>query len=84
MHFKEILALVAGGHELDSTQAEAAFDMIMSGEATPAQIGAFLMSLRMRGETVTEIAAAANVMRRKALKVNAPSDAIDVVGTSVD
>ena len=84
MHFKEILALVAGGHELDSTQAEAAFDMIMSGDATPAQIGAFLMSLRMRGETVTEIAAAANVMRQKALKVNAPSDAIDVVGTGGD
>ena len=84
MHFKEILALVAGGNELDSTKAEAAFDMIMSGEATPAQIGAFLMSLRMRGETVTEIAAAANVMRRKALKVNAPSDAIDVVGTGGD
>ena len=84
MQFKEILTLVAGGHELDSAQAEAAFDMIMSGDATPAQIGAFLMSLRMRGETVTEIAAAATVMRQKALKVNAPSNAIDVVGTGGD
>ncbi|MEE2662189.1 MAG: anthranilate phosphoribosyltransferase [Pseudomonadota bacterium] len=84
MHFKEILALVAEGHELDSAQAEAAFDMIMSGDATPAQIGAFLMSLRMRGETVTEIAAAATVMRRKAIKVSAPPNAIDVVGTGGD
>lgn len=84
MDFKTILALVADGKELDRAQAETAFDIIMSGDATPAQIGAFLMSLRMRGETVTEIAAAASVMRAKALKISAPPGAIDIVGTGGD
>ena len=84
MDFKSILSLAADGHEFSREQAEAAFDMIMSGEATPAQIGAFLMSLRMRGETVTEIAAAASVMRSMALKISAPSNAMDIVGTGGD
>lgn len=84
MDFKSILALVADGRELDRVQAEGAFDIIMSGDATPAQIGAFLMSLRMRGETVTEIAAAARVMRAKARKIHAPPGAIDIVGTGGD
>lgn len=84
MDFKSLLALVADGTELDRAQAERAFDIIMSGDATPAQIGAFLMSLRMRGETVTEIAAAARVMREKATKIAAPSGAIDIVGTGGD
>ncbi|MEX2454928.1 MAG: anthranilate phosphoribosyltransferase [Rhodospirillaceae bacterium] len=84
MDFKNILALVADGIELDREQAETAFDIIMSGDATPAQIGAFLMGLRMRGETVTEIAAAATVMRAKATKISAPPDAIDIVGTGGD
>ena len=84
MDFKGILALAADGHEFSREQAETAFDIIMSGDATPAQIGAFLMSLRMRGETVTEIAAAATVMRAKATKISAPSDAIDIVGTGGD
>jgi anthranilate phosphoribosyltransferase len=84
MNFKKILALAADGHEFSREQAEKAFDVIMSGDATPAQIGAFLMSLRMRGETVTEIAAAATVMRAKALKISAPDGAIDIVGTGGD
>lgn len=84
MDFKSILALAADGHEFNRHEAECAFDIIMSGDATPSQIGAFLMSLRMRGETVTEIAAAATVMRAKALKVAAPADAIDIVGTGGD
>ena len=84
MDFKSILALAADSHEFSREEAEAAFDMIMSGDATPAQIGAFLMSLRMRGETITEIAAAAAVMRSKALKVSAPKNAIDIVGTGGD
>ncbi|MEE2997479.1 MAG: anthranilate phosphoribosyltransferase, partial [Pseudomonadota bacterium] len=84
MDFKSILAQAADKHKFTRQEAEAAFDMIMSGEATPSQIGAFLMSLRMRGETVTEIAAAATVMRAKALKVTAPPDAIDIVGTGGD
>ena len=84
MDFKSILALAADGGTLDRTQAETAFDIIMSGDATPAQIGAFLMCLRMRGETVTEIAAAASVMRAKAIKISAPPDAMDIVGTGGD
>lgn len=84
MDFKETLAILADGAALDAPQAEAAFDTIMSGDATPAQIGAFLTCLRMRGETVTEIAAAARVMRAKALHVEAPPGAIDIVGTGGD
>jgi anthranilate phosphoribosyltransferase len=84
MDFKSILALAADGTEFNRDQAETAFDIIMSGDATPAQIGGFLMSLRMRGETVTEIAAAATVMRAKAIKIAAPADAMDIVGTGGD
>ena len=84
MDFKSILALAADGVEFNRDQAETAFDIIMSGDATPAQIGGFLMSLRMRGETVTEIAAAATVMRAKAIKIGAPADAMDIVGTGGD
>ena len=84
MDFKQILSIVADGNHLSSQAAETAFDIIMSGGATPAQVGAFLMSLRIRGETVSEIAAAARVMRAKALKISAPAGAIDVVGTGGD
>ena len=56
----------------------------MSGEATPAQIGAFLTALRLRGETVDEIAGAVATMRAKMTRVEAPADAIDVVGTGGD
>jgi anthranilate phosphoribosyltransferase len=56
----------------------------MSGDATPAQIGGFLMALRVRGETVDEITAAARIMRAKALHIRAPAGAIDIVGTGGD
>ena len=69
---------------LSRTEAEAAFDALMSGEATPAQIGGFLMALRARGETVEEIAAAAAVMRAKMTRVAAPAGAMDIVGTGGD
>ncbi len=81
---KALLARVAGGNSLNEAEAEAAFDIIMSGNATPAQIGALLMGLRVRGETVAEITGAVRVMRAKALKVEAPADAIDIVGTGGD
>jgi len=81
---KPILATVADGASLSVEQSEAAFDIIMSGEATAAQIGAFLMALRVRGETVNEITGAVSIMRRKALKVSAPKNAIDIVGTGGD
>ena len=61
-----------------------AFDHMMSGEATPSQMGGFLMGLRLRGETVDEITGAVATMRAKMQKVAAPPDAIDVVGTGGD
>ncbi|MCZ6590090.1 MAG: anthranilate phosphoribosyltransferase [Alphaproteobacteria bacterium] len=81
---KDLIGLVAGGQTLDQSQAEAAFDIIMSGDATPAQIGAFLMALRVRGESVDEITGAARIMRAKAHAIEAPADAIDIVGTGGD
>lgn len=81
---KEFLPKLATGATLNETEAEAAFNVIMSGEATPAQIGAFLMALRVRGETVDEIAAAATIMRSKAKRLSAPEDAVDTCGTGGD
>jgi anthranilate phosphoribosyltransferase len=81
---KNHIAKVASGTALSFEEARAAFDIIMSGEATPSQIGAFLMALRVRGETVDEISGAVATMRDKMLKVEAPEDAIDIVGTGGD
>lgn len=83
-HFKPIIAKVATGSPLTREEAEKAFDQILSGEATLAQMGAFLMALRVRGETVDEIVGAVSVMRAKMLRVRAPDDAIDIVGTGGD
>ncbi len=71
--FKAHIAKVAAGQALTRAEAEAAFDIIMSGNATPAQIGGFLMALRVRGETVDEIAGAVATMRSKMLTVEAPA-----------
>jgi len=81
---KPLLAHVAAGRSLSEAQAEAAFDIIMSGNATASQIGAFLMALRVRGETVEEIAGAARIMRAKAVGVDAPPGTIDTCGTGGD
>ncbi|MDA8231727.1 MAG: anthranilate phosphoribosyltransferase [Magnetospirillum sp.] len=81
---KDVLARVAAGHRLSESEAEGAFQTIMSGEATPAQIGALLMALRVRGETVAEITGAARAMRGKALPLDAPQGAIDTCGTGGD
>jgi len=82
--FKTVLARVADGHALTTLEAENAFEAIMSGGVSAAQIGAFLMALRVRGETVDEITAGATVMRSKAVAVEAPLDAIDTCGTGGD
>ena len=82
--FKTYLAKVANGEPLTQEEARAAFDVVMSGEATPSQIGGFLMALRVRGETVPEISGAVATMRAKMLPVKAPADAIDIVGTGGD
>ena len=81
---KTFIAKVADANPLDEDEAEEAFQIIMSGNATPAQIGGFLMSLRVRGETVGEITGAARAMRAKALFIEAPTNAIDIVGTGGD
>jgi anthranilate phosphoribosyltransferase len=82
--FKSFIAKVATGAALNRDEAAGAFEQMMSGEATPSQMGALLMALRVRGETVDEITGAVSVMRAKMLRVHAPPDAIDVVGTGGD
>ena len=82
--FKGLIAKVAAGAALTREEATHAFDRMMSGEATPSQMGGLLMALRVRGETVDEITGAVTTMRAKMLKVDAPPDAIDVVGTGGD
>jgi anthranilate phosphoribosyltransferase len=82
--FKSIIGKVATGATLTRDEASGAFDSMMSGEATPSQMGALLMGLRVRGETVDEITGAVSAMRAKMLTVTAPADAVDVVGTGGD
>ena len=74
----------AADRALSQSEAEEAFGILFDGEATPSQIGGFLMALRTRGETVDEYAAAAAVMRAKCLPVRAPERAMDIVGTGGD
>lgn len=82
--FKALIAKVATGASLSREEAASAFDRMMSGEATPSQMGALLMGLRVRGETVDEITGAVSAMRAKMLRVEAPPNAVDVVGTGGD
>ena len=81
---KSIIAKVAAGEKLTREESQEAFGVIMSGEATPVQIGAFLTALRLRGETIDEIAGAVATMRARMTPVEAPPDAMDVVGTGGD
>ncbi|WP_119678410.1 anthranilate phosphoribosyltransferase [Indioceanicola profundi] len=82
--FKALLSKVATGAQLTEQEAEHAFGIIMSGNATPSQMGGFLMALRVRGETVEEITGAARTMRAKAVQVEAPAGTIDTCGTGGD
>jgi anthranilate phosphoribosyltransferase len=82
--FKPLIAKVAAGSHLSRAEAADAFDAILSGEVTPSQMGGFLMALRVRGESVEEITGAVAAMRAKMLRVAAPPDAIDIVGTGGD
>ena len=81
---KPILARLAAGERLAESEAEAAFGMIMAGEATPAQIAGLLMAMRVRGETVAEMTGAVRAMRARMIAVEAPPDAMDIVGTGGD
>jgi anthranilate phosphoribosyltransferase len=78
------IAKIAAGKSLSQEEAAEAFDLVMSGAATPVQVGALLLGLRARGETVEEIAGAARAMRAKVLTVRAPDGAIDTCGTGGD
>ncbi|PPQ39607.1 anthranilate phosphoribosyltransferase [Rhodoblastus acidophilus] len=82
--FKPFLARIAERAPLSRAEAEDAFGLILSGETTPAQIGAFLMGLRVRGETMDELTGAVSAMRARMARVSAPEGAIDVVGTGGD
>ncbi|WP_407170244.1 anthranilate phosphoribosyltransferase [Bradyrhizobium sp. ORS 111] len=81
---KSIIGKVATGATLTREEAASAFDSMMSGEATPSQMGGLLMALRVRGETVEEITGAVAAMRGKMLRVHAPPEAVDIVGTGGD
>jgi anthranilate phosphoribosyltransferase len=84
MDVKSIIGKVATGATLSREEAASAFDSMMSGETTPSQMGGLLMALRVRGETVEEITGAVSVMRAKMLRVDAPANAVDIVGTGGD
>ena len=81
---KAIIAKAADGKPLTRDEARTAFNIMMSGDATPSQIAGLLMALRVRGETVDEITGAVEIMREKMIRVVALPGAIDIVGTGGD
>ena len=84
LDLKPLIKIVSDGCSLTEEQSKEAFDIIMTGNATPSQIGGFLMAMRVRGETTEEITGAALSMREKVVKITAPFGAIDTVGTGGD
>src|SRR4030042_128784 len=84
MMIKESIAKLIDGNSLSEEEAAAVMDEIMSGEATPAQFGAFVTALRLKGETVDEIVGMARVMRQKALRVTVAGPLLDTCGTGGD
>ena len=80
---KEAINTLVSGKSLSFEQAAGVMEEMMSGEATPAQIGAFVTALRIKGETVKEIAGLASVMRAKSVRVKTTGPVIDIVGTGV-
>lgn len=81
---RRLIQKVATGAPLDKEEIRTALEIMTAGLATPAQMGAFLMALRVRGETVEEITGAAELMRSKMTRVEAPAGTIDIVGTGGD
>jgi anthranilate phosphoribosyltransferase len=84
MDIKSALNKIATRRDLTGEEMRDVMRQIMAGEATPSQIGAFLMGMRVKGETVVEIAAAVSIMREQMVPVSAPEDAVDIVGTGGD
>ena len=81
---KSVIHKVSTGAPLERNEMRTALDAMMSGVATPAQMGAFLMAMRVRGETIEEITGAAEFMRARMTTVEAPPGTIDIVGTGGD
>jgi anthranilate phosphoribosyltransferase len=81
---KPVLARLAQGERLSEAEAEAAFGVVMDGEATVAQIAGMLMAMRARGETVAELTGAVTAMRRRMTRVTLGDEAMDVCGTGGD
>jgi anthranilate phosphoribosyltransferase len=84
MDIKGAIGKIAQGQDLTGAEMRDVMSVIMKGEATPSQIGGFLVGMRVKGETVGEIAAAVSIMREMMVPVEAPEDAIDIVGTGGD
>ena len=84
MDIKAALNKIADRKDLTGEEMRGVMRTIMAGEATPSQIGAFLMGMRIKGETVGEIAAAVSILREQMIPVEAPENAIDIVGTGGD
>jgi anthranilate phosphoribosyltransferase len=84
IELKLLMQKVATGASLTEDEIADAFETMMSGVASPVQMAAFLMALRVRGETIPEITGASRLMRARMLPVEAPPDAVDIVGTGGD
>ena len=78
------IAKLAAGQNLQAAETRAAFNQIMSGGATNAQIAAFIIAMRMKGETIDEITACAQVLREKCTRIHTSGDVLDIVGTGGD
>lgn len=81
---RSLIQKVSTGQSLSSDEIRAALEIMTDGHATQAQMGAFLMGLRVRGETVEELTGAAQMMRSRMIRVEAPAGAVDIVGTGGD
>jgi anthranilate phosphoribosyltransferase len=81
---KRLMSRVADGETLTDSDTQAALDLLMSGVAPPVAMGAFLMALRVRGETADEITGAAKFLRARMTSVDAPPGSVDIVGTGGD
>ncbi|MDP3061729.1 MAG: anthranilate phosphoribosyltransferase, partial [Chloroflexota bacterium] len=78
---REAIERAVSGRDLTLEEAAQVMREIMEGQATPAQLGAFLVALRLKGETADEIAGMARVMREKALRVEVAGPLVDTCGT---
>ena len=84
MDIKGALGKIGSRQDLTGEEMRQVMNIIMAGEATPSQVGAFLMGMRVKGESVGEIAAAVSILREKMVPVEAPEDVVDIVGTGGD